>query len=400
MPTGTANRHNTPKMSTAQVPPAERAVARASRLRRVIHGLRSEGDSRTREAAAIGTGVAIGCLPFWGTHFFLCWGAGWLFRLNRLKVYFAAHLINPLVLPPLLYAEIQAGAWLQRGETHALSRSTFDSATAWGFAGDLIVGSFAVGVVLGMAVAIVTYVSRRPVADPFFRHLTRRAADRFLQSGITPWEFARGKLTGDPVYRHALLAELGGREGTLLDIGCGQGLLLALVAEAQDMAKAGTWPASHGAPPRFSRLVGIELRQRVARNGARALEGEAEILTGDVRDTGLPPADVVVIFDVLHMLPIAEQDVLLRQIRAILPPHGRLYVRDADAAARWRFATVRLGNRLKAMFNGQLMPRFAFRTADAWVAALEAAGFRAEVRPMSHGTPFGNVLLVATPDQG
>ncbi len=384
-------------MSTAQVPPAERAVARASRLQRVIHGLRSEGDSRTREAVAIGTGVAIGCLPFWGTHFFLCWGAGWLFRLNRLKVYFAAHLINPLVLPPLLYAEIQAGAWLQRGETHALARATFDSTTAWGFAGDLVIGSLAVGAVLGLAGAAVTYVSRRPVADPFFRQLTRRAADRFLQSGITPWEFARGKLTGDPVYRHALLEELRGREGTLLDLGCGQGLLLALVAEAQDMAKAGTWPSSHGLPPRFSRLIGIELRTRVARNGAKALEGEAEILTGDVRETGLPPADVVAIFDVLHMLPIGEQDRLLRDVRRILPADGRLYIRDADARAGWRFTMVRLGNRLKALVNGQLVQPFAFRTADEWVAALESAGFHAEVRPMGHGTPFGNVLLVATP---
>lgn len=384
-------------MSTVQVPAAERAMARATRLQRAIHALRSEGDSRTRESVAVGTGLAIGCTPFWGTHFVLCWGAGWLLRLNRIKIYLAANLINPLILPVLLYTEVQAGAWLRRGETHVLTLEAFSTLEPWQFGSDLVIGSLVVGATLGLAGAVLTYLARRPVRDPFFRQVARRAADRYLDAGITAWEFARGKLTGDPVYRHALDVALAGRGGTLVDLGCGQGLMLALIAEVQHMARAGTWQPTRGVPPCFDRLLGIETRPRVARVAARALEGEAEIQTADVRDTGLPPADVVLLFDVLHMLPPAAQDALLRDVRRALSSRGHLFVREADAAAGWRFRMVRLGNRLKALFNRQWGQTFAFHSADGWVRTLEAAGFRVEVAPMGEGTPFGNVWLVAVP---
>src|SRR5690606_26302308 len=175
--------------------------------------------------------------------------------------------------------------------------------------------------------------------------------------------------------------------------------MLALVAEAQDMAGAGTWPADRGEAPRFARLVGIETRPRVARNAARALEDEAEVLTGDIRETGLPAADVVLLFDVLHMMSAEAQDRLLRDIRRTLPQEGCLYIREADAGAGWRFSMVRAGNRLKALLTAHWRQPFAFRTAAGWVSALEAAGFRAQVQPMGQGTPFGNVWLVAAPSE-
>lgn len=382
-------------MSSTLLPAHERALARATRLQRAIHTLRSEGDSRGRESAAVGTGLLIGCTPFWGTHFFLCWGAGWLLRLNRLKIYLAANLINPLVLVPLLYAEVQTGAWMRRGQTLALSREALVS-SPWQFGGDLVLGSLVIGTAVGLIGALVTFAARRPSADPFFRQLTRRAADRYIDAGITAWEFARGKLSGDPVYRHALEGPLAGAAGTLVDLGCGQGLMLALVAEAQATARAGSWPASRPPAPAFDRMVGIETRPRVAGMAARALHDEVEVRTGDICVEGVPPADVVLLFDVLHMVPAADQATLLRAIHAALPVGGRLYIREADASAGWRFWMVRLGNRLKALATRNLWQTFAFRTPADWLATLAHTGFAAELVPMSAGTPFGNVLLMAT----
>lgn len=382
-------------MSSLLLSAPERALARASRLQRAIHSLRSEGDSRGRESAAVGTGLLIGCTPFWGTHFFLCWGAGWVLRLNRLKIYLAANLINPLILPPLLYAEIQTGAWLRRGQTVALTRESFATLSPWAFGGDLIVGSLVIGTAVGLVGALVTFAARRPTRDPFFRQLARRAADRYIDAGITAWEFARGKLSGDPIYRHALDVLLSGRTGTLVDLGCGQGLMLSLVAEAQALAKRDGWEFTRSAPPAFSRLVGIETRPRVAAMAARALEHEADVLTGDVRLEGLPTSDVVLVFDVLHLLPAADHVPLLRLVLDALAPGGRLYVREADAAAGWRFRMVRWGNRLKALATRNWSQRFAFRTATDWTRTLEAAGYAADVVAMGEGTPFGNVLIIA-----
>jgi uncharacterized protein (DUF2062 family) len=93
-------------MTTVPLAGSARALSRASRLQRAIHALRTEGDTRGRESFAIGLGLLIGCTPFWGVHFGLCWLVGRAFSLNRLKMYLAANVINPLVLPPLFYAEV------------------------------------------------------------------------------------------------------------------------------------------------------------------------------------------------------------------------------------------------------------------------------------------------------
>ena len=91
------------------------------RLRRGFHGLRTEGAGTLRETAAVALGVFIGCLPVYGFHLLICWGVGFAFGLNRLKMYLAANISNPLVAPWLLFAEVQAGAWLQRGAFHPLT---------------------------------------------------------------------------------------------------------------------------------------------------------------------------------------------------------------------------------------------------------------------------------------
>ena len=64
---------------------------------------------------AVGVGVFIGCLPFYGFHLLLCWITGWLFGLNRLKIYLAANISNPLIAPLLIFSELQTGAWVRRG---------------------------------------------------------------------------------------------------------------------------------------------------------------------------------------------------------------------------------------------------------------------------------------------
>src|SRR5438046_80713 len=92
-----------------------------SRIRSLFYGLRTEGAGTGREAAAIGLGVFIGCLPLYGFHLMLCWIVGWLLKLNRLKLYLAAHVSNPLFAPTLVFLEIQIGAWLRRGAPHELT---------------------------------------------------------------------------------------------------------------------------------------------------------------------------------------------------------------------------------------------------------------------------------------
>ncbi len=203
-----------------------------SHLRRAVWELRTEGGGPVREAAAIGLGVFIGCSPFFGFHLLLCWAVGWCLRLNRLKMYLAANISNPFVAPLIVLAELQTGALARRGQLHALTLDAARTIDPWSFGADLLVGSAIVGGVLALLTGSATYLLARAGTDaPWFAELVRRASDRYVSSSITAWEFARGKLRGDPVYRVVLEKCSLPPGGTLVDVGCGQGLMLALLAE-------------------------------------------------------------------------------------------------------------------------------------------------------------------------
>ena len=367
-----------------------RLPRKPTRLQQLVHTLRTEGASRTREAWAIGLGIFVGCSPFIGLHLAMCVVLGYLFGLNRLKLYLAANLVNPLVLPFVLFAEVQAGSWIRRGHGYPLSLEAIAATHIWHFGTDLVLGSVVVGGVLGLIAGGVTYASfGRSYRDPEFAGLVRGAADRYLGTSITAWEFARSKLRRDPVYRAVITSGWLPAAGRLLDVGCGQGLLLALVAESR--------AASHrtGVPAALI-LAGIEMRPRVAAMARHALEPDAEIEVGDARTADLGHADVVALFDVLHLVDPAAQRLIVERVAAALAPDGRLLLREADAAAGWRFQMVRFGNRLTALSQGRWRAPLSFRTAAEWRHLLAQAGLAAHVHPMGDGTPFANVLLVGT----
>lgn len=361
--------------------------------RRLFTDLRLEGAGRTREAAAMGLGAFIGCLPLYGFHLLLVIIVGRIFRLNRLKMYVAANISNPFFAPALILAEVQCGAWLRRGGLHALTLETVRNTDPWIFGADLVIGSVVIGVIAGVAIAVATFsaVGAAPTLPPHLERVFAAAADRYLDQSITAWEFARGKLRHDPVYR-ATLAELDAVTGTLVDVGCGQGLSLAVLVEAEAQARRGEWPPD-AARPRLDRLVGIDTRERVTRLASRALGDAAQIVHASAPD-GLPEGfAAALLFDVLHLIPAPEQLRVVSGIHDRLSPAGVLLVREVDAAAGPGFRAVRIGNRIKAIAVGQWRQTFHFRTLAEWKALFASAGFEVETRPMGEGTPFANVLF-------
>ena len=136
----------------------------------------------------------------------------------------------------------------------------------------------------------------------------------------------------------------------------------------------------------------------MARLATEALTGSngdagADIITADARTGALPSCDAVLLFDVLHLMPVEAQEPLLAAVRTALRPGGVVLIREADAGAGWRFALVRIGNRLKALSAGQWRQPLAFRRPDAWVACFREAGFHVRVLPGPATHPFGNTLF-------
>lgn len=228
-----------------------------------------------------------------------------------------------------------------------------------------------------------------------WRALVDAASVPYRNAGRFAWHFARGKLARDPVFRHLFETGLIAPRTRVLDIGCGQGLLSSLLRSAGEFERSGRWPSAWGTAPAATQVTGIELMPREIARARAALGEHAAFICGDMRTTTFPPTDTVVMLDVLHYIAPAEQDELLTRARRALPAGGTLLLRVADASAARRFRLAGWVDRVVTIARGRgRVPQFG-RTLTAWAAQLESLGFVVQSEPMSGGTPFANVLLVA-----
>jgi SAM-dependent methyltransferase len=362
------------------------------RWRRVFYAMRTEGEGR--EPASIGVGLFIGCLPLFGLHLALVIVIGKLLRLNRLQMYLAANISNPFVAPLLLFVEAQVGAWIRRDEIHHFTIESLRSTSLSTVGLDLAVGSLVVGAVLGTGAALLTQLSSRANrgSNPAFEAVAREAAGRYLNFSITAWEVARAKLGADPVYRAALLGGLLPAGASVLDVGCGRGLMLSLLAEVKRRVEID--PTGARDLPRLTSLIGIEPRPRVAAIAQRALGDDATIVVSDVRTAAIGHVGAVLVFDVLHMMGHDDQVSVARLLAETLEPDGVMLVREVDAAGGWRFTVVRLGNRLQALLGGRWRQPLCFRSADEWRRVFGEMGLQATIASLPQDSPFANVLFV------
>ena len=166
-----------------------------------------------------------------------------------------------------------------------------------------------------------------------------------------------------------------------------------MLADSVRAYEAGTWPARWPPPPRFDRLVGVELRHRVASIARKALGRDAEIIEQDARVDSPGPTRAALFFDVLHLMPPRDQESLVAAVASSLADDGVMLVREADASAGRGFAAVRIGNQFKAFATGNWGQTFHFRTKDEWIDCFARLGLRADVQNMGEGTPFANVMF-------
>ncbi|VTU34918.1 Trans-aconitate methyltransferase [Variovorax sp. PBS-H4] len=237
--------------------------------------------------------------------------------------------------------------------------------------------------------------------DAAWRQLHEAATAPYKKAGSFAWHFARGKLGRDPVFRGLIERGLiGDRRRRVVDIGCGQGLFASLLSAMAGMqAKPRGWPAAWAATPAMAEYTGIELMPKdVARAQASIghLEPAPRLVCEDMCKAALPACDLVVILDVLHYVDHAAQEGVLRRVHGALQPGGRLLLRVGDAASRRGFAVSQWVDRTVTRIRGHRVSPTWGRTLSEWTGLLQGLGFSpVQSIPMSAGTPFANVLLVA-----
>ena len=230
--------------------------------------------------------------------------------------------------------------------------------------------------------------------------LLERASQPYRTAGLHPWFFARGKLGHDPVFAGLLLLGLIPHGARLLDLGCGQGLLAALLLAAEAPARDIDWPAHWAEAPRDVTLRGIDFvardvrRAQCAVGAAGANTARAWFEHADIRNADFGAADVVLLLDVLHCLDWDSQRQVLERVRDCLAPAGMLLLRVADANAGLSFRFGRFVDAAVLIGRGLRGTQLCCRPLTEWQRLLEAIGFSVRTLPMHAGTPFANLLLV------
>ncbi|GIX06352.1 MAG: hypothetical protein KatS3mg115_0755 [Candidatus Poribacteria bacterium] len=166
----------------------------------------------------------------------------------------------------------------------------------------------------------------------------------------------------------AYLMELADRllpeQGTILDLGCGPGLLIRWLAQR---------------PGRF--LIGVELssvRVQLAKRGA--LPSNACFFSADLREYRYagPPLVGVLLIDVLLYLEPGEIVLLLRRLRAAAAPEAVLFVKDSLDRPRWKAHWMRAEERVKRCFRFYgvpVVPR-TLLSAERWAELFRRSGWR------------------------
>lgn len=227
--------------------------------------------------------------------------------------------------------------------------------------------------------------------------LVEAAAAPYRRAGRFAWRFARGKLRGDPIFQALLRQSLIPDQARILDLGCGQGLLAAWLSAAGAAYAAHQWPPDWPAPPQPRTIRGLDCCAHAVHCAHQAYGEHATFEHRDIRTADFGHADVVVILDVLHMISYARQDDVLARARDALRAGNDklLLVRVADGDGGLR---LRLGQGLDwliARLRGHGGGRAYCRPVTQWLEALQHLGFTVDTMPMSAGTPFANVLIVA-----
>ena len=188
------------------------------------------------------------------------------------------------------------------------------------------------------------------------------------------------KLRSDPAYP-AALALLGESRGTMLDVGCGVGLLGFYLRERNFQGP----------------IVGLD------RDGRKISRARAVVRQGGYRDLEFreqdvsattPPSGNVVLFDVLHYLAPNEQTRLLERLVPRVAPGGLLVIRDCPREGNARFWLTYLAERFAQAITWNIRTPLHFPTREKISAFFSPNEFSSKIEPLWGATPFNNHLFI------
>jgi 2-polyprenyl-3-methyl-5-hydroxy-6-metoxy-1,4-benzoquinol methylase len=205
-----------------------------------------------------------------------------------------------------------------------------------------------------------------------------RVAARFSQLWLR--RYVMSKLRRDPIFP-AAYELLRGSDEPILDVGCGLGLLGFYLRER-----------GCGQP-----ILGLDFDARKIGQGSRialACYRNVDLRHQDVLRTIPAFSGNIVLFDVLHYLPLAQQTSLLMRLAQCVAPGGLLVIRDCPDDKSVRFWMTCVAEKFAQAVSWNLSASFHFPSRERITEAFDENEFESESRPLWGKLPFNNHLFI------
>jgi 2-polyprenyl-3-methyl-5-hydroxy-6-metoxy-1,4-benzoquinol methylase len=179
------------------------------------------------------------------------------------------------------------------------------------------------------------------------------------------------------------LEELFPREGIIVDLGCGNGLLPNIL--------------NMGSPERH--IIGLDLDEKKIEvaNKTKTTPAQITYQVGDVVDAEYPRGDVFTLVDVLYLIPYDKHETILQKCFQSLPPGGILIIKEMDTHPRWKYVWNFIQETLAVKLIGFTFgERFYFRSQKDYTDLLEHIGFSVKPVLMHSGYWYPHIAYVCT----
>lgn len=170
--------------------------------------------------------------------------------------------------------------------------------------------------------------------------------------------------------------------GFHIDVGCGHGVLLALLGRDRPGGK----------------LLGIDLDSRKIAQASRADLPGVEFICGELAEQAVRNADSLSMVDVLYLLPDGGKRELLSACAEALRPGGKLVIKALVTTPSWKHRVILLEEAIMVRFLRITSGEGVFISPVERLARLvESCGFEPpKVFRLDRGYPWPHVCLVSS----
>lgn len=163
---------------------------------------------------------------------------------------------------------------------------------------------------------------------------------------------------------------------TVVDVGCGFGIFANFIALKS----------------KHRIVIGMELIEKRISIAKKIYQNTPNLnfICGDITSTQIPKTDIITLVDVLHHIPILEQqENLLKSCFSVLSDNGIIIIKDVDTKPKWKYYWNYLHDYI--MTKGESV---LYQNQNNVKILLAKAGFKVEKVLEIKNYPYAHILYI------